>query len=211
MRLCWECGKAATESRFDLVPLDFRHIKTRGERDNYRAYCAECFKRVLAAEEAERKEHIRLKKREMFKTACSRLEKQNIDMYVYKEAIEAVGEVMAEKPDNFDSSYEVMAAIMLVHARIRAKMQYKVAGYQVDFLLPDKLVVLEIDGDRHEHRKQYDTERDKKIKKALGPHWEILRIKTDYLDKKANALPKAIDMLIDARENGRVNWRKLYA
>lgn len=208
--VCYACGKEATKSRFDLIPEDFRHPKDWSGRDKYRAYCDECFAAVLAEEKKEREEYIRLKKRQMLRAACENLEKQGVDMYVYKDAIEAVEEVMAEKPDNFDSSYEVIAAIMLVHNRIRAKMQYKVAGYQVDFLLPERRVVLEIDGDRHKHRKAYDSARDEKIKRELGRYFEIVRIKTEYLDKKAEALPTAIDAVIASRKKGHINWRELY-
>lgn len=210
MAICWKCGAQATKSRFDLIPDDFRHPKDWSLYDRYRAYCDQCFADVQSQEKQERDEYIRLKKRQMFRMACDNLEKQGADMYVYRDAINAVEEVVAEKPDNFDSSYEVLAAIVLVHNRIRSKMQYKVAGYQVDFLLPDKLVVLEIDGDRHKHRKGYDSARDEKIKQALGGYFEIIRIKTEYLDKKAEALPMAIDKVVEARERGRVDWRELY-
>lgn len=210
MLKCWLCGKPATKSRFDMIPYGLVRSEDWDKRDHWRAYCDECFTAEMDAERREHEEYIRLKKREMLKTALGKLEKQGVDMYAYKEAIDVVADVLTEKPDNFDSSYEVMAAIVLVQNRVRAKMQYKVVGYQVDFLLPDDLVVLEIDGDRHRHRKQEDTERDRRIKKALGQHWEIVRIKTEYLDKKAEALPTAIKNVLLSRKAGRVNWRELY-
>ena len=72
------------------------------------------------------------------------------------------------------------------------------------------LVALEIDGERHRYSKGKDSVRDEKIKKVLGPHWEIIRIKTDYLDKNAALLPVAIKRVLDARYDGKVNWRKVY-
>ena len=88
-------------------------------------------------------------------------------------------------------------------------MQYKVGPYQVDFLLPDLMVVLEIDGERHKHRKDYDSVRDKAIKKELGPHWNIIRIDTDNLDKNAKKIPEAINKVLEYRATDHINWRAL--
>lgn len=126
----------------------------------------------------------------MIRKACRLLEAQNTNMYEYKEAIDVVTNFVEENADKIDSSYEALAAIVLVQNRIYSKMQYKVGPYQVDFLLPDLMVVLEIDGDRHKHRKSYDNKRDKFIKSELGPHWEIIRIDTDNLDKNAKNYQK---------------------
>ena len=155
--------------------------------------------RIEEEEKAELKEYIRLKKKSMFLRACYILEKQKTDMYEYKEAIDIVEEFIKENPDKVDSAYEVLAAIVLVHNKIHAKMQQKVGKYQVDFMLPELLTVLEIDGDRHKHRKKYDNNRDRKIKELLGPHWEVVSIKTEYLDQNAKALPKAIGAVLDNR------------
>ena len=88
-------------------------------------------------------------------------------------------------------------------------MQYKIGRYQVDFLLPEIGVVLEIDGDRHKYKKNYDNARDAYIKKQLGYGWDIVRIKTEYLDKNASKLVEAINGVIDYRETNHIPWRKL--
>lgn len=204
---CWICGAEATETRAyegifgDSMPKELSRYT--------RCYCAKCKAEVDEREKADRELYIKLKKREMFLKACNLLEKQHTNMYEYKEAIEAVEEFVEEQPDKFDSSYEVLAAIVLVHNRIHCKMQYKIGSYQVDFCLPDLGVILEIDGERHQYKKQHDSERDKFIKKKLGPGWDVIRIKTDYLDQNAKKLPTAINKVIDYRETGRVNWRTL--
>lgn len=203
---CWICGKTATETKpvFDgwawMTPelSEFR-----------RCYCRECLDKVVKTESEERKEYIRLKKREMFRKAVKLLEEQNTNMYEFKEAIEVVQNFIESNGDKFDSSYEVLTAIVLVQNRIYSKMQYKVGKYQVDFLLPDLLVVLEIDGERHKHKKDYDSVRDKEIKKMLGPHWEIIRIPTEHLDKNAKKIPDAIDKVLEYRETNHINWRAL--
>ena len=202
---CWVCGKQATKTRQEFQRHGYSELTGSWVREEVkpskysRCYCDECLKATKEQEQQEMEEYIRLKKRRMFLKACELLENQHTNMYEYREAIDAVEEHIKEHPDKYDSSYEVLAAIILIHERIYTKMQEKVGRYQVDFLLPELLVVLEIDGDRHTHRKTYDSQRDRAIKQELGPHWEVIRIKTDYLDQNAKALPKAIQKVLDHR------------
>lgn len=205
---CWICGNAATTTR----PIYNEYGRLyRPELSEYRrCYCDECLEATMKGESDERAEFVRLRKREMLRKACNILEKQNTNMYEYKEAIEVVEDFVADNVDKIDSAYEALAAIILVHNRIYAKMQYKVGKYQVDFLLPDLLVVLEIDGEYHKHHKKYDSVRDKFIKKELGPHWEIIRITTDNLGRDAKKIPEAIDKVLEYRETNHINWRELY-
>ena len=203
---CWICGKTATKTR----PINDGFSWVEPQLSNYRrCYCEECFIKAIQEEAEERKLYIKLKKREMFRRAVKILEDQKTDMYKYKEAIEVVQDFIEDNADKFDSSYEVLTAIVLVHNRIHSKMQYRVGPYQVDFLLPDLLVVLEIDGERHKHKKEYDNARDKFIKKELGPHWDIIRISTEHLDKNAKKIPEAIDKVLEYRETNHINWRDL--
>lgn len=204
---CWICGKTATKTR--PIYDGFCYIEPKLS-EYHRCYCEKCFKETERKEAEERKLYIKLKKREMFRKAVKLLEAQETDMYEYKEAIEVVRDFIEDNVDKFDSSYEVLTAIVLVQNRIYSKMQYKVGKYQVDFLLPDMFVVLEIDGERHKHKKDYDSVRDKEIKKTLGPHWEIIRIPTDRLDKDAKKIPEAIDKVLEYRETNHINWRELY-
>ncbi|MBQ1293903.1 MAG: DUF559 domain-containing protein [Clostridiales bacterium] len=203
---CWVCGKSATQTR----PIfDGRSWMTPDLTEFRRCYCKDCFNKTISTESKERKEYIKLKKHEMFRKAVKLLEEQNTNMYEFKEAIEVVQDFVEDNVDKFDSSYEVLTAIILVQNRIYSKMQYKVGKYQVDFLLPDLLVVLEIDGERHKHKKDYDTVRDRFIKKELGPYWEIIRIPTEHLDKNAKKIPEAINKVLEYRETNHINWRAL--
>lgn len=202
---CWRCGKPATKTRpiFDgscWLDVDVSRYR--------RCYCDECYDKVIQEELEDRKLYIKLKHREMFLKGVKRLENQGTDMYEYQEAIKVVEEFSAEHPDKFDSSYEILTAIVLIHEQIHCKMQYKVGKYQVDFLLPDLLVVLEIDGDRHKHRKEYDRERDAEIKKRLGQHWEVIRIPTEFIDQNAKKIPEAINKVLEYRETNHINWRE---
>lgn len=212
---CWNCGKIATKtiphSYFDAETEKYIEWMPKTEKPSqwYRCYCDECYDEVQAEEQEEMKQYIYLKKRMMFRRACNLLEKQNTDMYAYKEAIDVVDEHIQNHPDKFDSSYEVVAAIILVQNRIMVKMQYKIGKYQVDFLLPELGIALEIDGERHKYTKGKDSKRDAEIKKALGYGWEVIRIKTEYLDMNASKLVKAINAVDEYRETNHIPWRKL--
>ena len=149
----------------------------------------------------------------MFERAVRIMERQPIDIYEYKDAILAVEEFAKEHPDKFDSSYEMVAAIILVDNEISCKMQHKIGRYQCDFYIPSMKVVLEIDGDRHKHRVGYDSVRDEAIKKELGHGWEVVHVKTEYLDSKAEMLIEAISATVNERiktQEKRKAFKELY-
>ena len=201
---CWICGGKATRKRDLKNPkMMFGEYlySTPVRDDSQRCYCDKCFDKVMKEISDENKLFIKLKKKRMFETAVDRMEHQKIRLYDYKEAIDTIYEYTMENLDKFDSSYEIMAAIVLIHNRIHIKPQAKIGSYQVDFLLPDDHVIIEIDGDRHKHRKTYDTERDRDIKKALGNDWEIIRISTECLDMKATKLVDAMSAVLDHRHS----------
>lgn len=204
---CWICGKEATRTL--AQERDGYVWAEKGITTKSICYCESCYKKQHKTELEEREMLVTLRKREMFRKACRKLEAQDTDMYEYREAIKVVEDHITKHPDKYDSSYEVLAAIVLVHNRIQVKMQYKIKEYQVDCLLPEYSLVLEINGDRHEHRKGYDSLRTESILKALGPGWSVMRVKTDDLDKNAKKLPEAIDKFLDYKESGHINWRKL--
>lgn len=210
--VCWNCGKVIEEHE-GYIPAFYELFGeyVEYETPNFRKYCKECRDLIAERDAEENRLYIKLKKKRMLNKACFLLEKQDVPMYDYKEAIEVVKEVAEECPDKFDSSYEMIAAIVLVHNHIYSKMQYKIGHYQVDFLLPEIGVVLEIDGDRHRYSKGKDKKRDAFIKNELGYGWDIIRIPTTYLDKQAVKLVQAIERVIDYRETGKTPWRKIIA
>lgn len=212
LRKCWLCGKDKAYNiltGFSWIENDIPHYDDRIGLNGERHYCDECFEKVKAENEHDRIEYIRLKKKVMFQRACRILEFQGYDMYKHRDAVEVVENHIVLHPDKYDSADEVVAAIILVENRIVTKMQYKIGKYQVDFLLPELGVVLEIDGERHRHRKTYDSKRDAYIKQQLGYGWDIIRIKTDYIEKNARQLVNAINAVVEYRETNHIPWRKL--
>jgi len=200
MPKCWNCGLDGTERRFigekdklfgDIVPFDAK---------SQRCYCTKCFTEINDQYKKDLKEYLRLKKKLMFERAVRILERQSLDIYDYQESIDAAEEFAEEKPDKFDSAYEMMAAIVLIHNEIYCELQHKVGRYQCDFYIPSMKVVLEIDGDRHKYNKNYDSVRDREIMQELGAGWNVVRIKTEYLEQKAELLVEAIDAVIAERK-----------
>lgn len=203
---CWICKREAIMSK----PIGWKSNDILSERCCEpsmfkRSYCKECYENENKRIVKTKNEIAKLKKQIMFENAMQLLEKQRYNFYKNKEAIEVVRDKIIEKPDGFDSSYEVVAAIILVSNRIYSKTQVKIGRYQVDFILPDYKIVLEIDGERHKMNKKRDSERDEKIKSMLGNGWDIVRIPTELLDMKAENLVKGIDSLIDYRQKKIIN------
>ena len=201
-RKCWRCGGAAETyhlEHFGKTPDGSFYPAPAADQQRWRGYCKRCYAEVTREMKETRAELARLKKRVMFENAMQTLEGQAIDMYELREAIDAVEDFLQKNPDSFDSSHEIVAAVILIHNRVRCKPQYKVGKYLVDFLLPDEMVVLEIDGERHKTRKIHDSNRDKKIRQTLGPGWEIVRIDTDYIEQNAKQLVTAIRKVCEFR------------
>ena len=142
---CWICGKEATET---LVTEAFGQgdYYYKQPAKYYRCYCSECREDVQEQRMLENAEYILLKKKQMYENALSNLETQHIDLYKLKPAIEKVYDYMLNNPDKFDSSYEIMAAIVLIDAGIKFQMQKRVLRYQVDICIPSRKVIVEIDG-----------------------------------------------------------------
>lgn len=161
------------------------------ESSSHRAFCEECYLSYRKDIDDTRNTYIKLKKRLMVERAIRILEEQKIDIEEYKDAIDAVSEFSSENMDKFDSAHEVVAAIILVYNEVETKIQHKIGKYRADFLLPEFKIVLEIDGYLHESKLFKDNERDINIRNALGRDWEVVRIKTEYLEQNAELLLEA--------------------
>lgn len=197
---CWECGKDGVkqfdtrkpeylfDELFDFVPA------------SQRWYCEECYARIDEERKADKDSYVRLKKKLMFERAVRMLEKQDLDLYEYKEAIDLVRKHSAENLNLFDSADEMVAAIVLIKNGKRIKTQHKVAGYRVDFYIPGMKVVLEIDGYMHKYSKKKDNKRDLKIRQELGQDVEVIRIDTKYIEQNAKMLVEAIKALREERQ-----------
>jgi very-short-patch-repair endonuclease len=201
---CWVCGKKATITKKQAVSQysDYEILK-QGTRERIeftrRCYCDICYDEYARTLASENELYLQLQCKRMMESAIEMLEHQNLDIWQYKEAIEAVAEYKLEHPEKFDSAGEIIAAIMLIQNHIRIKPQYKIERFQVDFLLPDEKIILEIDGFLHKHKQGTDSVRDEKIQKILGSEWQIVRLPESGIKKNARKIVKAIDAVIEHR------------
>ena len=176
---CWSCGKESD------APREWKYSYKR-------EYCPECRKKHDEEYSHTVKQYVCLKSKIMVERAIKSLERQNINIYDYREAIDAVKEYSSEKPDKFMSSQEIIAAIILIDNEIAIKPQYKIKNYQVDFAIPSLKIILEIDGYMHNYSQLKDSKRDIDLRMVLGKEWEVVRIPTKYIDENAEMLVEAM-------------------
>ena len=210
---CWVCGKEGADCTRDITAEYklFYEIPVRKtvKNEHQRCYCEKCYKETMKRLAQENELFTKLKRKRTFEHAIDKMERQQINFCEYEEAIKTVEEYNLENDGKFDSSEEIMAAIVLIHNHYHIKPQAKVGSYQVDFMFPEDFIILEIDGIHHKLKKNYDTQRDKAIKEKLGNEWQIVRIPSDLIDEDVTKLPKAIENVLDYRDTGKVHWRNL--
>lgn len=66
------------------------------------------------------------------------------------------------------------------------------------------MTCLEIDGDLHRAKKEYDSNRDTEIKQILGEGYDVVRIQTKYIDQNAQKLVEAIKLVRVERITGKM-------
>jgi len=196
---CWECNKE--------IEVNIKSEWVEGKSCNNREiinppnvgwkrfYCEGCKESVEQQLIKDKEEYVRLKIIMTYERAVNSLENQKLDLYEYEEGIKLVKEFALNNPTKFDSSYEMIAAIILINQRINIKMQHKVGKYKADIYLEGIKCIVEIDGERHKESLLEDSNRDIKIREILGGDWEVVRIPTQYLDQNAKVLYKAITEL----------------
>ena len=161
---CWICGAKNATRNFEYSGMfSARNLSDKVEqREKFKRYelfsnfeyeisarmfCQSCYDKHIKELQEKREEYAKLKKSLMFERAVRILEKQAVNMYEYKDIIDQMAEYVQEKPENFDSAHEMVAAIILVDNAISAKTQYKVGSYRVDFYIPEYKTILENQGD----------------------------------------------------------------
>lgn len=182
---CWICEKE--------IGMDSNGVCNR-------VYCPECEEKHTEEVKVDKANYVILKKKMMFERAMELMENQGCNMSAYRNSAVRVQRYLYSNWDKFDSAYEIIAAVILIKDGLQIKMQHKVGRYQIDILIPDKKIALEIDGDRHEHRQEYDSQRDLEIKDALGDGWEIVRIGTQYIDKDCRKLVEAMTAVKEKKQ-----------
>ena len=183
---CWTCGKEISYSDSDV-----------------RQYCDECEEKHTAELKHDKELYTILKKKVMFERAMDLMEKQGCKMGKYRSATIVVQKYLYANPDKFDSADEIVAAVVLIKNGLQIKTQVKIGKYQVDILIPSLNVALEIDGIMHK-LKLCESERDRYIESELGPEWDVIRIGTNHIEKKADKLVEAIQALKEYKRTQKI-------
>lgn len=181
-QICWKCGKQI--SKDDFI-------------GQTRRYCEKCYDEYLEEYKPVVTQYSVLKNRIMFERAMRTMEKACADMTRYQKYAIAVMRHSRDNPEQYLSSDEMIAAVILLESGYDIKMNFKVDRHRVDILIPELKVALEIDGDRHKYSVAVDGKRDVEIRAKLGKIWEVVRIPTKYIEEKPEKLPEAIKAMYD--------------
>lgn len=193
---CWYCDS--------FLPKDEAFLAQGSSKG--RLFCEECKEEFELQREETKATYISHKVEVTLERAIRIIEKQqtlSLRMDQYKDAFEVVAEFYRQDSTRFDSAHEVATCIELIKNEIKVKTQYRIGRKRVDFLLPDKKVVLEIDGNMHKFKVGKDSQRDIFILNELNKDdkgWEIIRIPTSLIEKDISKLVYTIDRLYKERQ-----------
>jgi very-short-patch-repair endonuclease len=169
--------------------------------------CKQCREKKRKAPHPQKVEERKKK----LKRAVDRIAKQGNDMEKYKRAIEKI-ESLAEKPQWFGSTEEIMTALQLYKSRVPFNYQVKIFKYTVDFVLPKDKIVLEIDSElfHPESKKIREHVRDEFIRNMLGDEWEVIRVDAENINKHIKGLVAALKMKYRIRKKERESSYYMY-
>lgn len=188
---CWICGADIPKSYQATDVMSGRFC-----RDHWLEHTREYKKTVT--------DYLKLKNRVMFERAMRKLENCGLNMTDIKREAIAVQKHSADNPEQYKSSEEMIAAVVMLKHGVDFEMNCKIGKYIVDMYIPEWKVIVEIDGERHETRGLYDSKRDTELRRILGEEWEVIRIPTKYLDEDPAKLPDAIKAMLKQKKSIRV-------
>lgn len=184
---CWRCGKK----------IQYKH------EPKMIVYCEECAK--MQSEEHNRliKDYAILKIKVMHRNALRIMEKSGkCYMHEYEESSKRILQKALENTENYMSAHEMIVGIVLNNYCFDYKPNFKILNYRVDFYIPEIKVCLEVDGAQHVKNLMYDGRRDIEIRNVLGSDWEVVRIKTKYIEENPEKIIEALELL--AKEKRRL-------
>lgn len=195
---CWNCNKdikVQVEEYYNPYKLTVYDKEWNSRKNiNKREFCNECKR-----DHDKRLREIRQKSKELeaelrMERAIRIMERQNIHLYEYRDAIKLVSSAYNNELERFRSAEEIVATIILIQHGIAVKNNFKIGKYKADIYIQSLTCIVEIDGFLHnnEKAKLKDGNKDIYIRSALGREWEIVRIPTKYIETKAENLISAI-------------------
>lgn len=176
---CWGCGKE--------IILSYE--------PRYRVFCPEC-KEKHDKEHSEKLDvYLKLKGELMLERALRKLENQSTPMDEYLAPYKYIKDKIENREHDYKSSEEIMIALVLTNFGYDFMPNYSIGKYCVDFYIPELFTCLEVDGFTHDLHTIYDSRRDVELRKVLGAKWEIIRVKTEFIDKNPEKIIDAIEAM----------------
>lgn len=172
--------------------------------------CKNCKKMNSLKDKENRADNNQEAKEKKFENAVARISSKCSTIKPYIKAAESIHEKL-HKDGWFQSTEEIIAAIVLVKNNIKARHQVKLGRYCADFVLPEEKIVLEIDGTLYHTKLTVEKEklRDNLIVLGLGVDWEVIRITDILLNENPKNLVKAIMSVKARREKLRKEYNGL--
>lgn len=190
---CWYCGEDVLREYSEPV---------------LRVFCNSCVEKFNLEHEELIKEYAKLKIKVMFENALRLMEKsQKVYMHEYYEASKTVYQMATEETEKFMSADEIAVAIVLQEYGFEYKVNYPILSYRVDFYIPELRICLEVDGNLHKYKLEYDSNRDIEIRNTLGHEWEVVRIPTKYIEENPSKIIDGVEQL--AKEKRRLRQKNL--
>lgn len=181
---CWRCGC---------------NLKSRYE-PRVRVFCEECNKAHVTEHKEMVRQYTELKIRVMYENALKFMEKsKKCYMHEYYESAQRILDRALKTPESFMSAHEMIVAIVLDNYGFEYESNYKILNYRVDFYIPEFMACLEVDGNLHQHKLEYDSRRDIELRNALGSEWEIVRIRTKYIEENPERIIDAIEAMANEK------------
>lgn len=187
---CWHCG-----------------AKIEWGKDNLkRPYCESCGNDLRKKHKEIVDKYGKIKAYMMGERAVELLINGGVRMSDYEAAYKQVHKKLLRDDGTFKSSDEVAAAIVLLQYGWQFAINKRIGTYMVDFFVPEWKICLEIDGERHEHKKVRDSIRDSYILGALGAGWEVIRVPTGIFERKPEYLPILALKLAEFKRESRIKY-----
>lgn len=128
-----------------------------------------------------------------FEKALALLKKKCDNFEVYAKAIKGARRAC----ERYGSVPEVIVAIELLRQGNKITPQQRVGKYTVDFAIPDKKMVIEVDGRIYHADLQKEGYRDFVIKNSLGVGWKIVHIPSEYVTKDLNKIANFLKKVVE--------------
>jgi len=93
----------------------------------------------------------------------------------------------------------------LLHSKIKFRTQRMIDFYIVDFLIPDRWLIVEVDGKYHENVKLYDKKREQYL---LNKGYKVIRFTNEQVFKNIDYI--IAEILKVPLKDAPANWQELY-